>query len=141
MATIYGHIPTPVNVLLDIDDTLYHQPQYRSSGGRAEIVAIAHFLECDTKEAEAYIRNRRKHIRRMTGVDATLTQVVYALGMPADEWNRVRCSIWKPIHWLSRDTALCQAIQMFVSHPRVITQCPWKASVWASICYTELCSI
>lgn len=119
MAMVYGRIPTPVNVLLDIDDTLYHHPKYRALGGKAEVAAVARFLRCSIEEAETRIRSQKKYIWRITGVEATLTQTVCAFGMPADEWNRIRCGIWKPSQWLSRDSELCQAIDMLVSHPRI----------------------
>lgn len=94
-------------LIFDIDNTLYHHPEYHAVGTRGEISEIARILEHTYDDMKHMIAQRKKAITLRHDRQATMTETVISLGITRQQWNDLRCRAWKPKEWLAVDPEIC----------------------------------
>lgn len=102
---------THYNYLFDIDDTLYTNASYRKAGSERELYELAVELDSGYENVCARIRAKRHELKIVIGRNATLTEIVYAIGITPQQWSALRCRAWQPKEWLTLDQKLCIMIQ------------------------------
>ncbi len=100
---------TACSYLFDIDDTLYTNPNYRKEGAKGELCEIAMKLGVDYVTAQERVNAKRSEIKDAAR-EPTLTETVYALGITHQQWNELRCRVWRPHEWIAPDPELCTKI-------------------------------
>gem|GEM_PF-2121956 len=95
-------------LIFDIDNTLYHHPEYHAAGTRGEISQIASILGHSYDDMESVIAMRKQDIALRLDRPATMTETVLSLGITREEWNQLRCLAWQPEDWLTSDQQICE---------------------------------
>ncbi|MDP3779017.1 MAG: HAD family hydrolase [bacterium] len=94
-------------LVFDIDNTLYHHPEYHAVGTRGEISEIARILGHEYNDMKSMIAERKKYIAARFNRPATMTETVISLGITRQQWNDLRCRAWQPKEWLAIDHEIC----------------------------------
>jgi len=107
-------------LIVDVDETLYpkHHP-YHAAGTQGEIAEIAHILEKPYAETEMRIWSHRQELSVRFGRPAAMTETVMSLGITREQWNELRCRVWRPEEWFSLDTEVCVMLVLLRQRYRI----------------------
>lgn len=95
-------------LILDIDNTVYDDPEYFQDGQAREQEAVAEILGIDAGQ----LRDRLNAHQQLPGQKPTMTEIVYQLGITLQQWSELRQKAWRPEQFLEPNPSLVKVIEL-----------------------------
>lgn len=90
-------------IVLDMDGTLYQNPEYRQHMAEQEDLGIAYAVGWGYDQVAQRLSQKREELAQLLGRNPRKTEVVLSLGLSRDQWDGIRSYVYRPNDFIKED--------------------------------------